>query len=45
MHDPQSGLAIYPDDYISNMKPSKVYILRTDDKIVNTKMLGAFLVK
>ena len=45
MHDPQSGLAIYPDDYISSMKPSKVYILRTDDKIVNTKMLGAFLVK
>lgn len=45
MHDPQFGYAVDPDDYISKMDPSNVYIQRIDDKIVNSKMLGAFLIK
>jgi len=45
LHDPQSGLAVRPEEYFPGMRPTKVYVERIDDKIIDLKMLGAFKVK
>jgi len=45
LHDPQSGLGVNPEEYFPNMRPTKVYAERIDDKIVNLKMLGALKVQ